>query len=178
MRILFDIDDTITNFSEVLLKRLNTSYETSYSKNNINSWNWLKSTFENPWKPLEDKSFWDEIEVDKNAIILIENLIENGHEVYLATASFPNDALGYKIRKTLEFFNKKIMDEGNVIVCYNKALINCDVRVDDAIHNLIDRNSINFLYTQPWNKDINVADYPNCIRINSLSQLNFLLKLK
>lgn len=176
MRILFDIDDTITNFCEVLLKRLNELNGTSYSKNDINSWHWFRNTFENPWKPLEDKNFWDDIEVDKKAIILIENLIENGHEVYLATASFPNDALGYKIRKTLEFFNKKIMGESNVIVCYNKALINCDVRIDDAVHNLTDKNSINFLYTQPWNKNIDIADYPNCIRINSLSQLNFLLK--
>ena len=177
MRILIDIDDTITNFCEILLNQLNDAYQTNYKKNQIKNWEWFKNTFEKPWLPLEDKNFWNEIEVDKNAINFIEKSIKNGNEIYLVTAAFPNDALGHKIRKTLEFFNENLLTYRNVIVCHNKSLIDGDVRIDDAIHNLTNSNSLNILYTQPWNQTVDEIEY-NCIRINSWNDLEFLNKKK
>ena len=155
MRFLVDIDDTISNFGEVLVEELNNIYDTSFTEEDMNNWEWLKDNFKNPWIPTESKEFWDKITIDKNAINCLEKLVEKGEEVYLVTASFPSDTLGYKIRKTLENFNEKYINEENIIVCYNKSLIKGDIRIDDGIHNLY-KGDLNILLTQPWNKSFNV----------------------
>lgn len=154
MKILIDIDDTISNFGEVLLKYLNRQYDTNYKKEDMTSWEWLRNNFQNPWEPTEYCFFWDDVKIDENAIKCIENLVKKGHEVYLVTASFPSDTLGYKIRKVLENFNKNLINQSNIIVCYNKGMIKGDIRIDDGIHNLYN-DSINILFEQPWNKNIN-----------------------
>ena len=148
MKILIDIDDTISNFGEVLLKYLNRQYDTDYKKDDIINWEWFRNNFQNPWQPTEYCFFWDEVVIDKDAINCIENLVKKGHEVYLVTASFPNDTLGYKIRKVLENFNKNLINQSNIIVCYNKGIIKGDIRIDDEIHNLYN-DSINILFEQP-----------------------------
>ncbi len=153
MIILIDIDDTISNFSEVLINHLNRLNNTNFKKEDISDWDWYKNHFENPWKPTEYKNFWDDIVIDKNSINLIEKLVENGHEVYLVTASFPSDSLGYKVRKTLSNFKENLLNESNIIICSNKHIIKGDLRIDDGIHNL-DSNSINILFDQPWNRNI------------------------
>lgn len=152
MKILIDIDDTISNFGEVLLKWLNLENETNYKKEDIDNWEWFRQKFNDPWKPTEYKRFWQEVKIDKDAIKCIENLVIEGHEIYLVTASFPSDTLGYKIRKTLSNFNENLINKNNVIVCYNKGMIQGDVRIDDGFHNLYN-NSLNILYTQPWNEN-------------------------
>lgn len=154
MRFLVDIDDTISNFGEVLIRELNNIYNTSFTKEDMNNWEWLKDNFKNPWIPTESKEFWDKVSIDKDAINCLEKLVQKDEEVYLVTASFPNDMLGYKIRKTLENFNQKYINEKNVIVCYDKSLIKGDFRIDDGIHNLYSE-SLNILLTQPWNKNFN-----------------------
>lgn len=158
MRFLVDIDDTISNFGEILVKELNKIYHTSFTKEDMNNWEWLKNNFKNPWIPTESKEFWDKITIDENAINCLEKLVKNGEEVYLVTASFPSDTLGYKIRKTLENFNEKYIKKENVIVCYDKSLIKGDIRIDDGIHNLY-KDSLNILLTQPWNKYFNEKEF-------------------
>lgn len=151
MTILCDVDDCITNMSEVLIQRLNIKYNTSYKITDITSWDWCCKTFPNPWLPLNDKSFWDEVFVFNSARAVIEEWIKQGHQVYLVTASSFTDSLGYKIQTTLNQFDPTLINEKNVIVCQNKQVINGDVRIDDGLHNFAE-NSINLLYNQPWNQ--------------------------
>lgn len=168
MKILIDIDDTISNFCEILLRWLNLINNTHYKKEDVDNWEWLRQKFINPWFPTEFEEFWNEIKIDKDAIECIENLSKQGHEVYLITASFPNDMLGYKIRKTLSNFNQDLINEKNVIVCYNKGLIKGDIRIDDGIHNLYNDGSLNILYSQPWNQNFeNKIENPEIIKKNN-----------
>ncbi len=178
MRVLIDIDDTITNFCNVLLNDLNRIHNTNYIKEDITSWNWLSETFKEPWIPLEKENFWNRVIVFPDAINFIEELRKNKNEVYLITAAFPSDTLGIKIRSTISFFNSDLINYKNVIVCQDKSIVNGDIRVDDGIHNLINNDSVNCLYSQPWNKNIDVKKYKNLMRIDSFNQLKFLNKKK
>ena len=72
MKILIDIDDTISNFCEVLLRWLNLINNTHYKKEDVDNWEWLRQKFINPWFPTEFEEVWDEIEIDKEAIKCIE----------------------------------------------------------------------------------------------------------
>lgn len=60
MTILIDIDSTITNFAEVLLKYLNKEHHTNYAVNDITRWNWFTDVFNDPWRPLKGEKFWNE----------------------------------------------------------------------------------------------------------------------
>ena len=74
MKILIDIDDTISNFGETLIKWLNKINNTNYKKDDITNWRWLRDNFDNPWKPTEYKAFWKEVQIDENAIYFIEKI--------------------------------------------------------------------------------------------------------
>ena len=176
MKILIDIDDTISNFAEVLIKWLNQENNTNYKKEEINGWNWFTNHFSNPWNPTKYKSFWNEIKINEDAVYYIEKLVKDGDEVYIVTASFPSDTLGHKIRKTLSNFNESLINKDNIIICYNKGMIKGDIRIDDGVHNLYE-DSINILYSQPWNK--NVISSLKYKRLNNWKDIyNYIITLK
>ena len=151
MKILVDIDSTITNFSHVLLDFLNKSSKTNYDHSDIISYDWFDNTFTLPWLPTNTKEFWDKVEVDKTAIKVIEQWAKNGHRVYLVSASYFNDMLGYKIRKTLENFNPKYINESNIIIAQHKNMIKGNILIDDCVENLEKFDECRICYAQPWN---------------------------
>ena len=151
MTILIDIDSTITNFGEALLKWLNDDYGTNHTYNEITSYDWFEKTFTDPWLPTELYDFWDTVEVNPVAVYVIKKWIkEYKQEIYLVTASHYTDTLGYKIRKTLKAFYG-LINESQVIVARNKSMIQGDVLIDDCIDNLNAFNGITVCYPQPWN---------------------------
>ena len=152
MTILVDIDNTITNFAEVLLYVNNINNKTKYSYTDITTYNWFDETFINPWAPTNTHHFWDRVQVHPQAISTLEQWVRQGHKVYLVTASHFNNTLGYKINKTLEPFNPKLVNEHNVVIAQNKSVIMGDVMIDDYISNLIAFSGTRICYSQPWNK--------------------------
>lgn len=167
--ILVDIDSTITNFGEVLLKYLNRFYNTQYTYDQITYYNWFNDTFSDSWLVTDFVYFWDDVKVNPNAVKTIEYWIKQGHEVYLCTASHFYDLLSYKIKKTLKPFDSEIINENNIIVTQNKSIINADIMIDDNINHLDKFNGLRICYTQPWNKNyITSHDYMT----NSWDEIN------
>ena len=152
MTILVDIDSTITNFAEILLKYSNFTYKTSYKYEDISSYEWFDATFKDPWIFTNYKNFWNAVTVDSKAVTTLESWIKQGHRIYLVTASHFNSMLSYKIKRTLEAFNPKIINERNVVITHDKSIINGNVMIDDCVDNLIDFNGARICYAQPWNQ--------------------------
>lgn len=155
MTILVDIDSTITNFAEVLLFVNNARTKNNYKYSDITSYDWFDKTFSNPWQPTTIEKFWDKVQVNPKAVSTIERWIEQGHKVYLVTASHFNNTISYKIKKTLEPFNPKIINERNVIIAQDKSIIMGEAMIDDCVDNLYNFNGVRICYTQPWNQDFN-----------------------
>lgn len=153
MTILVDIDNTITNFSEVLLQANNNEYDTDYTYNQITSYDWFSKTFEDPWLITTRHYFWNRVKVSPEAVSTIESWVKQGHKVLLVTASYFSDALGRKIEKTLEPFNPELINERNVIIAQDKSSIMGDVMIDDCVDNLRETSCLPICYAQPWNKD-------------------------
>lgn len=159
MKILIDLDSTLTNFAEVLLNELNLIHNTNYSYKEITHWNWFPETFSDPWEPTEHNFFWDMVEVSPQAKDVIEYLSFIGHEVYIVTASFFNNKLGYKINSTLKQLDNRLISEKNIIIAQNKEMVRGDVLIDDNCDNLInfvikgDSKQRAICYAQPWNED-------------------------
>lgn len=152
MTILVDIDSTVTNFSEILLYCLNDTYNTKYNYNDIASYDWFERKFTKPWLPTEYEFFWDDVKINPEAVSTIESWSQQGHKVYLVTASHFNSMLGYKIRKTLEAFDQTIINQHNIIIAQDKSIIKGDVMIDDCVDNLLNFDGLPICYAQPWNK--------------------------
>lgn len=171
MTILVDIDSTITNFGEVLLFVNNINNKTKYSYTDITTYDWFDETFGNPWTPTNSHHFWDGVQVHPQAVSTLEQWVEQGHKVYLVTASHFNNTLGYKIRKTLEPFNPELINERNVIITQDKSTIMSDVMIDDCVDNLVNFKGTRICYAQPWNKNWEKAfRYNNWNDIDSVVQ--------
>lgn len=153
MTILVDIDSTITNFGETLLRYLNRLYGTHHRYTNITSYGWFDQTFAQPWLPTEHDYFWDDVKVNPEAVATIESWVQQGHKARLVTASHFNSMLPYKIRKTLEAFNPELINERNIIIAQDKSVICGDIMIDDCVDNLVDFSGVRICYAQPWNKD-------------------------
>ena len=167
MTILVDIDSTITNFAEVLLYVNNINNKTKYSYTDITTYNWFDKTFTNPWAPTNIHHFWNRVQVHPKAIETLEQWVKQGHKVYLVTASHFNNALGYKIRKTLEAFNPNLVNEQNIVIAQDKSIIMGDVMIDDCVDNLYNFNKVCICYTQPWNEE-----WPYPFRYNDWNKIN------
>ncbi len=180
MTILVDIDSTITNFAEVLLFVNNARAKSNYQYSDITSYDWFDKTFSNPWQPTTIEKFWDKVQVNPKAVSTIERWIEQGHKVYLVTASHFNNTLGYKIKRTLEPFNPKLINERNVVIAQDKSVIMGDVMIDDCVGNLVKFNGVRICYTQPWNeKYIDIFRYNDWNKINSIVEVyNYILLSK
>ena len=167
MTILVDIDSTITNFAEVLLYVNNINNKTKYSYTDITTCNWFDKTFTNPWAPTNIHHFWDRVQVHPKAIETLERWVKQGHKVLLVTASHFNNALGYKIRKTLEPFNPELINERNVIIAQDKSAIIGDAMIDDCVDNLVNFNGARICYAQPWNRH-----YGGSLRFSDWDKIN------
>ena len=86
----------------------------------------------------------------KGAIRTIKTLVEQGHEVYIATSSDIRN-MEWKeelLQKHFPFIPKK-----NLIRIHNKALLNVDVLVEDKMDNLTQTFADRVCFNQPWNID-------------------------
>lgn len=155
MTILIDLDSTITNFGKVLLRTLNHQYRTNHAYDEITSWDWFDQTFENPWECTRYAKFWDKVEPYPNAIETIEEFVDRrGHNICIVTASHFTASLGYKIKRTLSWFNPIIINEDNIIITSQKNQIKGNALIDDGLHNLYEFfDGIGIVYDQPWNRD-------------------------
>lgn len=155
MTILVDIDSTITNFGEVLLNACNNHYKTNYQYKEITSYDWFDKTFKDPWFVTDCFSFWDEVTVNPEAVSAIESWVKQKHKILLVTASHFNSTLGYKIKKTLEAFNPKLINERNVVIAQDKSVVRGTIMIDDYEENLNNFNGVKVCYSQPWNRERN-----------------------
>ena len=167
MKIAIDIDNTITNMNEVLLQMCNAHYGTSYTYQDITSYDFFDKTFDDPWRFTNTRQFWDDVDIDKAAIKQIKSWIMLGHHVLIVTASHFNDMLGYKIRKTLESFNHELVNERNIVITQDKSIIRGDLMIDDCVDNLVNFNGARICYAQPWNKD-----YGGSLRFSDWNKIN------
>lgn len=156
LTILVDADDTIEYLLKAWMAILNERYNTSVQVSDITSWN-LQDAFpsltkEEVYAPLREDSIWDKVEPNRYAIHYIRKLIEDGHDVYIVTATHYST---YKAKMEKVLLRHFPIRPENVIVAYNKGMIRGDVRVDDAVHNLEGYDGVKILIDAPHNRDYN-----------------------
>lgn len=133
--VAFDMDDTIADFQDAFLKRLNKLKGTNYTSKDITSWD-LESIFgKGVLNIIQEDEFFLNLQPKLNMINAMRKLIIEGeYEVVILTACEPSEYL-QKIA-----WVKKYIPELNykkVIPLTDKYNFNADLLIDDAEHNII-----------------------------------------
>ena len=156
MRIFVDMDDILVNLLDEWLTHLN-NYKGVEPKteDDIVNWNMRLAyptlTDSQLYGCLSDNDFWDRVQPVKDAYKYLKMLKDNGHEIYVATSSFPI-SFYYKTEKCL-FKHFDFLTPKNVICINNKSLLKGHILFDDYHENLRNFGGIKVLRNKPYNKN-------------------------
>lgn len=160
MKIGIDFDGVMNNMLETWVEWLNKEHGAHVKAEDVTEWELSKKypylDKSDLFKPLNTPEFWDEVTIKHEAPEVVEKLIAEGHEVYVITSTHYK-ILPYKFKRSL-FAHFPYLTKENLIVTYNKALINVDLLLDDGVHNLKDFRGIKVVFDAPYNRDFE-GDY-------------------
>lgn len=153
-RIAIDFDETLFPTLEKVLETYNRRHNTNLELSQITTYN-LSDSFEADVADelvelFVDKNVYDCLQPYKGAVRAVKTLIEQGHEIYVATSTDVRN-MEWKeelLQKHFPFIPKK-----NLIRIHNKALLNVDVLVEDKMDNLTQTFADRVCFNQPWNVD-------------------------
>ena len=180
MRIGIDIDDTITNSTEVVKEYIN-KYDSLYCddnrlKNKINEI--VRGTFadEIVRKFFRDYSLemGNKIKVKDNAKEIIDKLKNEGNEIYIITARsdlFYDDAQKFceeYLKNNEIYFDKLITAQTYKVECCKNEKI--DLMIDDAVDTVENLNKEN-IKAILFNSELNIDKNTNVKRVNNWLEL-------
>ena len=156
MRIFIDMDDICVNLLHEWLIALNQLPNViPKTEADIVEWDMKLAypmlTPNQLYGPLYDSEMWKRVQPVEGAYIHLKKLIEEGHEVYIATASYPNSYFiktEFCLLKHFDFLTPK-----NVICINNKSLLDGDILFDDYHENLRKFKGIKVLRDKPYNRN-------------------------
>lgn len=163
MTIICDMDDVLINLKDVWVDFLNKKYKLNVDGNNIKQFD-MKLSFpdltpKEIYYPLTTEFIWTQVRPLDGAVKFTKKLIEEGHDFYIATATDYRN-IKYKVDQVLKvyfpFFN---LD--NLICIKDKSLLKGDIRIDDALHNLVNckDNSLKLLLDNSHNRNLPEEEY-------------------
>lgn len=177
LKILIDLDDTIEHLLSAWVDYLNSQYGTSVRQEDITQWD-LQIAFPSLTKeqihaPLEKDEFWQRVKPMEGAAEAIQCMQKRGYQVYIVTAS------AYRtIRPKMEqmlFKHFPFLTWDNVIVTNHKQIINGDILIDDAPHNLVSGNYVQVLMSAPHNKSFD-AEANGMIRVSNWDEVTSIIE--
>lgn len=159
--VLIDLDDTMTHLCRAWCRWLNAKHGTSVTEYDIQSWKmsdyfpWL--TEDQVYEPLHTDVFWLTVEPMTDASQYIKQLIDEGFDTYVCTASLC-DSIKPKFDWVIKRYFPYISWD-KVIIINDKRLVKGDILIDDGIHNLEGGSYKKILMSAPHNRDYNAESH-------------------
>lgn len=154
MIIMCDIDGILNDLITKVLALYNSRSNKNIHISDITSYNFLeclpREDADGICELFKEKELWDSLEPLPGSQKGLKTLINNGHNVYLATATLPEN-FPWKIEWLNKYFSFICAD--NVIRIMNKGLLKCDVMIDDCIDNLKSNLCERVVLDAPWNRN-------------------------
>lgn len=172
-KIAIDFDETLFPTLGKALEIYNKRHGTNLELSKITTYNLydsLESAVADELLELfVDKEVYDNLQPYKGAVRTVKALIEQGNEVYIATAT---DVRNMEWKEELIHKHFPFIPKNNLIRIHNKALLNVDVLIEDKLENLTQTFAERVCFDQPWNQDAD-ADYVYSIyRIHNWGEIN------
>lgn len=178
LRMLLDLDDTISIFIPTCIKKYNEIYGTNHSIDEITKWD-ISGIFEHDlWSIFDKCDVLEHMPLKEGAFETIEKWHNQGHQITIVTGV--NDIKSYEDKiKWLKNIglDKYIYD---IIPTKNKELLSGDILVDDNPEYLrkfqkTNPDALCLLMTAQHNKGKDYSD--EFIRIHSWHELSLLVEL-
>jgi 5'(3')-deoxyribonucleotidase len=177
LRIAIDFDETLFPTLEKVIEIYNKCHDTHIELSQITTYNLHDSLSADIADEIielfVDKRVYDSLQPYKGAVRAVKSLVEQGHEVYIATSTDVRNMEWEEqlLQKYFPFIPKK-----NLIRIHNKALLNVDVLIEDKLENLIKTFADRVCFDQPWNLD-ECADFAYSIyRIHNWGEINNIIQ--
>ena len=158
-RIALDFDETLFPTLEKVLEIYNKRHDTNIGLSDITTYSLydcLEQSIADDMVALFcEKEVYEHLQPYKGAVRAVRSLVDQGHEVYIATAS---DTRNMEWKEQLLNKHFPFVPKDNLIRIHNKALLNVDVLVEDSMRNLTKTFADRVCFNQPWNVDSN-SDY-------------------
>lgn len=156
MRIFIDMDDICVNLLHEWLINLNQlPGVVPKTEADIVDWDMRLAypmlTSNQIYGPLYDSEMWKRVQPVEDAYKYLKKMIEDGHHLYIATASYPDS---YFIKTTnclLKHFD--YLTPENIICIHDKFLLDGDILFDDYHENLRKFKGIKVLRDKPYNRN-------------------------
>jgi len=172
-KILVDMDDTLVNTVSRWVNWLNVVHGLHVDYDELKVWDmqvaYPSLTLKQIRAPLMNEHFWRLVRPLPGAVDALKRLIDDGHDVYICSASHPY-TITPKIKECLlKHFD--YLDTTKFIFTYEKQKIDADFCIDDGIHNLVNAPYRGILITTPYNRSLKESDYAeDMIRVNTFEE--------
>lgn len=171
LTILTDADNVIENLLDCWVAMLNNRFGTSTSPEDVTDWNvslaFPTLTKEQVYGVLADDELWHMIEPIPGAQETLQKLYDEGHNIYIVTASDYRTCKA-KFDRILPLF--PWLDWNHVIITNNKQMVKGDILIDDGPHNLVDGDYMKLLFDRPHNRSFD-ARANGVIRVETWEEI-------
>ena len=154
LTILVDMDDTIEQLVEAWIRCTNERYGYHSTVEDVKSWNMTEAfpglTKRQVYDIPDEPGFWGKVKPMPGAVEGVRKLIEDGHQVYIVTAT-QYESLAEKMSDLL-FKYFPYIEWDHVIITKRKQMIRGDVLIDDGPHNLEGGEYEKILVDAPHNR--------------------------
>lgn len=153
-RIAIDFDETLFPTLEKVIEIYNKRHCTNLELSQITTYSLYDCLDRNMADELIElfceKEVYDNLQPYKGAVEAIKFLVEQGYEVYIATATNVKN-MEWKEQLLQKYF--PFVPKDNLIRIHNKALLNVDMLIEDSMRNLTRTFANRVCFDQTWNRD-------------------------
>ena len=172
MTILVDMDDTMEQLLEALVKRANERFDRNASVDDVTDWT-IVCAFPGIEKRqildfMREDDFWEDVKPVPGAAEALKHFIDEGHEVYIVTATEFEHVKAKMEGVLVRYFPFLTWDR--VIITSRKQMIRGDILIDDGVHNLEGGAYRKILFTAPYNRDYD-AEGNGMIRVHNWDEI-------
>ena len=151
--IVIDFDETLFPTLERVIEIYNKRHNETLLLSQISTYN-LYECLDAPvadelLELFVDKTVYDNLQPHKNTTRAVQTLVNNGWEVYIATATDARN-LEWKEQLLRRYF--PFVPKENLIRIHNKKLLNCDIMIEDNLDTLTKTSADRLCFNQPWNQ--------------------------
>lgn len=172
MVILVDMDDVLEQLAVGWIEYLNDKYGTDTSISDSHEWDISKAfptlTREQVYAAEKDDRIWDYVRPMPGAAEILQQLIADGHSIYIVTATI-YQTLKTKMENVLfRFF--PFLSWNQVIITSCKTMIKGDILIDDGPHNLAGGEYEKILFEAHHNRDFDESSI-GAIRVRNWQEV-------
>lgn len=114
---------------------------------------------EEVYEPLHRPGFWENLPPLNGAVRFMKRLVDQGHDVYIATIPYPSERCAWEKRLWVEKNLPFIDPETNLLMIKRKGLLSGDVIIDDNPELILTFQGKRLLFHRPWNYSLPVLGY-------------------